>query len=101
MTFTLILVGAILFVLGAVVSYFSSIRSLQASRKLADFRVRQRYIVRARWSLVGGFFSVLVAAVLFFLNRPASAPTTPGPTDTPGMQSSLSVTTASPLPAIE
>ena len=67
MPLLLILIGAVLFVLGAIVSYFSGIRSLQTSRRLADYRVRQRYLVRARWSLLFGLLSVMVAV---FLNIP-------------------------------
>src|SRR5512141_35585 len=97
MTLTLILIGAILFVLGAVVSYFSGIRSLQASRKLADYRVRQRSVVRARWSLVGGFFSVVVAAALFLMNRPANLPAAPQPTATTTTQAPVATTVTSPV----
>src|SRR5512140_311689 len=80
MTFIWILIGAILFVLGAIVSYFSGIRSLQASRRLADYRVRQRYVARARWSLAGGLFSVAVATVLLIMNRPGLQAAVPTPT---------------------
>src|SRR5512141_3099614 len=88
-----ILVGAILFVLGAMVSYFSGIRALQASRRLADYRVRQRYVVRARWSLIFGFFSIGVAIVLLFFNRPTAKPAVPLPT---AVQSTSPSTRVSP-----
>ncbi len=77
MPLLLILIGAVLFVLGAIVSYFSGIRSLQTSRRLADYRVRQRYLVRARWSLLFGLLSVMVAVFLIFLNRPTQQPAIP------------------------
>src|SRR5512138_2934753 len=85
MTLLLILAGTILFVVGAIVSYFLGIRALQASRRLADYRAKRKYVARARWSLIGGLLSVAVAGVLFFVNRPAAPPQapTPLPTATP------------------
>src|SRR5512144_1808460 len=82
MTLLLILIGTILFVVGAIVVYFSGIRSLQASRRLADYRMKRKYVSRARWSLIGGLLSVAVAAFLLFLNRPGAAPQAPTPVAT-------------------
>src|SRR5512135_3653962 len=89
----ILLIGAILLVLGAIVSYFSGIRALQASRRLADYRVRQKYIGRARWSLLIGMFLVAVAAVLIVANRPPGKPTSPAPSAVPPAQ------IASPAPS--
>src|SRR5512138_3345164 len=95
MTLLLILIGTILFVVGAIVVYFSGIRSLQASRRLADYRMKRKYVARARWGLIGGLLSVAVAASLFFLNRPAAPPPTPTPEAT---QTSVSASPTATLP---
>src|SRR5512143_3402485 len=101
MTFLLILVGAILFVVGALVSYFSGIRALQASRRLADYRVRRRYVVRALWSLAGGLLSVAVAVGLMVTHPPAASPTafptSSKPTSTSVAAASASATATSLL----
>src|SRR5512138_3862415 len=91
MTLLLILAGTILFVVGAIVSYFLGIRALQASRRLADYRAKRKYVARARWSLIGGLLSVAVAGVLFFVNRPATPAAPP--------QSTTAAPTASAIPA--
>src|SRR5512138_3307714 len=97
MTFLWILIGAILFVVGAIVVYFAGIRSLQASRRLADYRVKQKYVARARWSLVGGLLSLAVAALLFFLNRAPAASAVPTAASTDAVLASAPTATATAL----
>src|SRR5271157_4421788 len=62
MSFFLIVAGAILLLVGALVCYGFGIRTLQASRRLANFRFRRGYITSARW-LFGVSFLFLVSTV--------------------------------------
>ena len=62
-----ILIGTILFVLGATVSYFSGIRSIQASRRLADFRVRDGSTGRMKTISGEAFLAQLLPALVSHL----------------------------------
>ncbi len=97
MPFILTLIGITVFLLGAIASYFSGIRAQQRSRRMADFRLRQRYIIRARWYLIGGSLSALVAVVLLVFNQGALSPSTPVPSPTASI--SLSTGTSTPRPS--
>src|SRR5271157_4406647 len=73
MSFFLIVAGAILLLVGALVCYGFGIRTLQASRRLANFRFRRGYITSARW-LFGVsflFFVSTVALISFGLTNEA------------------------------
>ena len=76
----LILIGIIVFALGAIFSYYSGIRALQTSRRLADYRVRRRYEVRTRGSLITGTVCALIAIALAVLGEITLTPGSPVPT---------------------
>src|SRR5574340_1513319 len=80
-------IGVIIFGLGAIIGLLSGIRTLQTSRRWSDYRLRQRYIVQARGSVLLALFSGgLAVALLFFARstgtRAGSAAPPPTPTST-------------------
>ena len=89
-------IGVIIFGLGALFGLLSAIRTLQISRRWSDYRLRQRYIVQARGSVLLALLSGSLALGLLILARstrpssvPAALPVTPTDTAQP---------TASPIP---
>ena len=87
----MIIIGIILFILGAIFTYFSGIHAQQVSRRLADFRQRQPYVARARWYIIASSFFAVITIVLLIINlstqKPSSlaaSPTPPGSTGTAG-----------------
>src|SRR5512143_4317458 len=77
-------VGVILFGLGAIFSLLAAVRTLQASRRWSDYRLRRRYVVQARGSVLFSLFSAAIAVALLIFGRsiPESRPSAPAPTAT-------------------
>lgn len=89
-------IGVIIFGLGAIFGLLSAIRTLQVSRRWSDYRLRQRYIVQARGSMLVALLSGGLALALLVLarsTRPSSIPVTPSATLTHTAQP-----TAGPVP---
>ena len=64
-------IGVIIFGLGAIFGLLSAIRTLQISRRWSDYRLRQRYIVQARGSVLLALLSGSLALALLVLARSA------------------------------
>src|SRR5271157_4484294 len=97
MSFFLIIAGAILLLVGALISYGFGIRTLQASRRLANFRSRHGYILTARW-LFGISFLLLastVALISFGLTNEAPPAAIPASSATESFSPTIVTPTAS------
>ena len=79
MPLPLMLIGILVFGVGAILSFASGIRALQASRRWPDYRQRQKYIVRARGSLIFSFLSALMAVLVLVLGEASQGPAAPAP----------------------
>ncbi len=73
------LIGVFLFGVGAILSFASGIRALQASRRWPDYRQRQKYTVRARGSLIFSLLSGLMAVAVLILGSATQVPAGPPP----------------------
>src|SRR4030042_388747 len=62
-------IGVLIFGLGAIFSLLSAVRSLQISRRWSDYRLRRRYIVQARGSVLLSVLSGALAAGLLIFGR--------------------------------
>ncbi len=76
------LIGIFLFGVGAILSFASGIRALQASRRWPDYRQRQKYMVRARGSLIFSLLSGLMALAVLVLGQATQVPGAPAPVAT-------------------
>jgi hypothetical protein len=82
MSFIALWVGVLIFGLGAIFSLLSAIRTLQISRRWSDYRLRRRYVVQARGSVLLSVLSGALAVALLVFGRllqpavPAAAPPT-------------------------
>jgi hypothetical protein len=86
----------IIFGLGAIFGVLSAIRTLQISRRWSDFRLRQRYVVQARGSVLLALLSGALALGLFILARSTRASIIPAAP--PVAPISIASSTASPIP---
>ena len=74
-----ILIAALIFALGILVTYFSGIRSLQSSRRLANFPQRQALAARGRrliafsGILLLGLLTLILVNIPAYFQRPATA----------------------------
>ena len=75
------LIAVILLLLGAALAYFFGIRSVQASRRLANFRLRRDTLARGRGSFVAAALLLLLSIGLIMAGR-NSARNQPPPTAT-------------------
>lgn len=88
MSFIALWVGVLIFGLGAIFSLLSAVRTLQISRRWSDYRLRRRYVVQARGSVLLAVLSGALAVALLVFGRllqpavPASPPPTLPPTET-------------------
>ena len=96
MQFIALWIGVLIFGLGAIFSLLSAIRTLQISRRWSDYRLRRRYIMQARGSVLLSVLSGALAIALLIFGRmwqqtesPASLPATQAPS-----------ATASPVPPV-
>lgn len=97
----MIITGIILLLLGAIFTYFSGIHAQQVSRRLADFRLRQRYVARSRWYIIASSSFAVLAIVLLVINlstqKPSSLPASPTPHTNSG---TVGTATPSGVPSI-
>ena len=91
-------IGVTIFGLGAIFGLLSAIRTLQISRRWSNYRLRQRYIVQARGSVLLALLSGSLALALLILAR--SARPTSAPAALPVTASSTAQATASPSPQV-
>ncbi|MFH1185627.1 MAG: NBR1-Ig-like domain-containing protein [Chloroflexota bacterium] len=92
-------IGVLIFGLGAIFSLLSAVHTLQISRRWSDYRLRRRYIVQARGSVLLAVLSgALAMALMIFgrLNQPTENPAALPSTQTP--VASETASPASPLP---
>src|SRR3990172_4183661 len=95
MSFIALWVGVLIFRLGAIFSLLSAIRTLQISRRWSDYRLRRRYVVQARGSVLLSVLSGALAVALLVFGRrlQPAVPASPPPTLTP-----LAAESATPAP---
>src|SRR5512141_601566 len=74
------LIAVVLFLLGAALSYFFGLRAVQASRGLANYRLRQDYLARGRRSFVVTALLLIIAVAVFVTGRGSINQLAPGPT---------------------
>lgn len=78
-------IGVLILGLGAIFSLLSAIHTLQSSRRWSDYRLRRRYIVQARGSVLLSVLSGALAVGLLLVGRSwqrSATPAAPPPTPT-------------------
>ena len=100
MSFIALWIGVLIFGLGAIFSLLSAIRTLQISRRWSDYRLRRRYIVQARGSVLLSVLSGALAVGLLMVGqlwRSTTQPAALPPTATVApMQAASPLPTAAP-----
>ena len=91
-------IGVLIFGLGAIFSLLSAVRTLQISRRWSDYRLRRRYIVQARGSVLLAVFSGALAVSLMMFGR--LLPPGETPAALPATQTTAASETASPVPTM-
>jgi hypothetical protein len=88
-------IGVVIFGLGAIFGLLSAVRTLQISRRWSDYRLRQRYVVQARGSVLLALLSGTLALALLVLAR-STRPSSP-PAPVPITATNTTEPTASPI----
>ncbi|HEY5902839.1 MAG TPA: hypothetical protein VIU39_09810, partial [Anaerolineales bacterium] len=92
------LIAVIVLLLGTILGYFVGLRGLQASRRLANYRLRQGAVRKARVAFGAGTVSaVLAIAALASVQRPGGIPASLPPSVTPTAFPPIATATAPTL----